>query len=199
MSDAFFDVVNRQRSCRSFRSDPVADDLIERMLSAATHAPSAENRQPWEFIVIRDTGTRHRVGELMLHAWTNGAQQWSEGRLTASLLDDVDVGMRGGVANAPVLIAACVDLDRTMEVTTGSSMFPAIQNLLLAATALGLGTALTTIATAFEQQLRALLALPETVRVVAIIPLGWPERTLGPPRRNPFATHTHRETYGTAW
>ncbi|MEY2462716.1 MAG: hypothetical protein QOH64_854, partial [Acidimicrobiaceae bacterium] len=61
---SFFDVVLRQRACRSFAPDPVGDDDIERILTAATHAPSAENMQPWVFVVVRDEATRASIGEL---------------------------------------------------------------------------------------------------------------------------------------
>ncbi len=80
-----------------------------------------------------------------------------------------------------------------------SSIFPAVQNLLLAATALGLGSALTTITTGYRAELQRLLDLPEHVRPVAVIPLGHPARPLGPPRREPFDAHTHRDRYGLRW
>jgi nitroreductase len=92
-----------------------------------------------------------------------------------------------------------VDLERGLEQTVGSSIFPAVQNLLLAASALGLGSALTTIATAFSAELAALTALPEHVRPVAVVPIGWPARPLAPGRRAPFPEHTAREQYGTPW
>jgi nitroreductase len=85
-----------------------------------------------------------------------------------------------------------------MRATIGSSIFPCVQNMLLAATALGLGSALTTLVTQVGE-LRALLALPEAVEATAVIPLGFPARPLGPPRREPVAEHTHRDRYGTAW
>jgi nitroreductase len=107
--------------------------------------------------------------------------------------------MTGGFASAPVLIVVCADLERGLEQTVGPSIFPAAQNLLLAATALGLGSALTTIATAFTSELSALLELPDHVRAVAVVPLGHPARALGPPKRGPFEERTHRETFGTPW
>jgi nitroreductase len=112
---------------------------------------------------------------------------------------DVDAGATGGLAAAPVMIVVCADTERGLVATVPSSIFPAVQNLLLAATALGLGSALTTITTAFAPELRVLLGLPEHLVPVAIVPLGWPARALGPPRRDPFAPHTHRERYGTGW
>jgi len=194
-----FDVVHRQRACRAFSADPVDDALLARVLDAATFAPSAENKQPWEFVVVRDAAARAALGDLTARAWEGGGRAFSEGRLSAGLLADVEAGATGGVAGAPVTIVACADTARGLAQTVPSSMFPAIQNLLLAATALGLGSALTTITTGFVAELRALLGLPETVLPVALVPLGWPARPLGPPRRESFSLHTHRERFGEAW
>lgn len=199
MSD-FFDVVSRQRACRDFDEDaPVTDDELARVLGAATCAPSAENKQPWEFVVVRDAAQRGRIGELTKRAWEQGGRTFSEQRLTPSLLADVDRGASGSVAAAPVQVVVCADTRRGLEATVGSSIFPAVQNLLLAATALGLGSALTTIATGYRAELQALLDLPKHVWPVAVIPIGRPARRLGAPRRDPFATHTHRERYGLGW
>jgi nitroreductase len=193
-----FDVVARQRACRSFSDSPVTDDEVGRLLDAAVHAPSAENHQPWEFVVVRDAGVRERVVALTARAWERARVHAAE-RLDAKLLADVDAGARGGFASAPVQVVVCVDLERGLEQTIGSSIFPAVQNLLLAATALGLGTALTTIATAYADELAEVLALPPHVRPVAVVPVGRPARPLGPPVREPFGAHAHRERYGTPW
>ncbi len=195
----FFDVVARQRAHRRFTDAPVDDATVERLLDAAVRAPSAENRQPWEFIVVRDAAIRNALGDLMTRAWDSGGRQWSEPRISEHLLADVESGMHGGFAGAPVMIVAAADLARTTEATVGSSLFPAIQNLLLAASALGLGSALTTIATSFGSELRELLALPDTLRVVAILPIGHPVKQLGPSRRDPAREHAHRNRFGTPW
>ena len=199
MSDDFFAVVGRQRACRAFSDAPVDDAVLAQILTAATFAPSAENRQPWEFVVVRDAALRAELGVLTRRAWEAGGRAFSEGRLSATMLAEVDRGATGGVAAAPVHVVVCADLERGLEVTVGSSVFPAIQNLLLAATAVGLGSALTTLTTTFAGELAALLGLPAHVRPVAVVPIGRPARPLGPPRREPFAQHTHRERYGTAW
>lgn len=194
-----FAVAARQRACRAYRDEPVGDDLVARVLDTATRAPSAENRQPWEFVVVRDAQRREALGELTRRAWEDHGRAFSETRLAPGLLADVDRGATGGIAQAPVHVVVCADLERGLEVTVGSSIFPAVQNLLLAATALGLGCALTTLSTAYTAELRELLGLPEHVLPVAVVPLGWPARPLGPPRREPFAAHTHRERWGAAW
>jgi nitroreductase len=195
----FFEVIHRQRAHRSYAPDPVSDGDLGRVLDAATFAPSAENRQPWEFVVTRDAQTRAAIGELMRRAWDTGGRAFSEARLDRRLLADVEHGATGGIESAPVHIVVCADVLRGLEQTVPSSIFPAVQNLLLAATALGLGSALTTIAAGYRDELQALLGLPGHVVAVAIVPLGHPARPLGPPRRDAFAAHTHRERYGTPW
>jgi nitroreductase len=199
MSESFFDVVARQRAYRAFSPDPVDDDAIGRILAAATFAPSAENKQPWEFVVVRDTATRAALGDLSRRAWESHGRAFSESRLTPKMLAEVDRGATGGVADAPVNIVVCADIQRGLEITIPSSIFPAVQNLLLAATALGLGSALTTISTGFRAEMQAILGLPDHVVPVALVPVGHPVQPLGPPRRAPFAERTHRERYDQSW
>ena len=93
----------------------------------------------------------------------------------------------------------CGDTAIGLESTLPSSVYPATQNLLLAATALGLGSAMTTLATLFADELRGLLGLPSSVRPMAVVPIGWPARPLGPPRRLPLEERAHRDRYGDPW
>lgn len=195
----FFDLVSSQRACRSFTDEPVPDDVIERVLTAGTYAPSAENTQPWAFIVVRAPEVRARIGELTRRAWQEGGRQFSVDRLTPGMLADVDRGALGGVSAAPVLIVVCGDTSQCVPAVLEASVWPAVQNLLLAATASGLGSALTTLATRFADELRDVLALPERVRAMAFVPLGHPAKTLGPPTRLPLSERAHREHYGAAW
>ena len=195
----FFRVARAQRACRVFSDEPVVDDLIARVLEAATYAPSAENRQPWEFVVVRDPSRRAQIGALMARAWEQHGRAYSEGRLSPELFEEVDRGATSSISAAPVLIVVAADTTRCLPVTVPSSIFPALQNLLLAAGAVGLGSALTTIATAFADELRAAVDLPESVVPVAVVPLGFPAKPLGPSRRDPFTAHTHRDTYNTPW
>ncbi len=195
----FFDVVARQRAYRAFADTPLSDDDVATVLAAATYAPSAENKQPWEFIVVRNADARATIGELTRRAWETTGRAFSEGRLSPKTFADVHRGATGGIAAAPVLVVVCADNERGLEQTVPSSIFPAIQNLLLAATARGLGSALTTITIGYRAELAALLALPPHVVPVAVVPLGHPARPLGRPKRDPFASHTHRERYGVPW
>ncbi len=195
----FFDVVHTQRACRSFSDDDVPDELLAKVLDAATFAPSAENKQPWAFVVVRDPDTRGRIAELTRQVWEGGARQYEETHLDARILADVDQGTTGGFARAPVAVVVCGDAGSAFESTLPSSVFPATQNLLLAATALGLGSALTTLATAMRDELSTSLALPDTVKPMAVVFLGWPAKKLGPPKRVSYREKTHRDRYGESF
>jgi len=195
-SAAFFEVAARQRACREYTDEPVDDPTVRRLLEAATRAPSAENTQPWVFVVVRDPQRRAAIGELTRRAWTQGARQFSEGRLTPDLLADVEVGALGGIAAAPVLVVVAGDTRLALEVVLGASIYPAVQNLLLGATALGLGSALTTLPTVAGRELADLVGLPPEVKALAVVPLGWPARRLGPSRRAPVADKAHAEVFG---
>jgi nitroreductase len=180
-----WEVIRSQRACRAYRDDDVDDAVVGRVLEAATFAPSAENRQPWVFIVVRDAESRRAIGELNRRAWAGGGRDYSKGRLSPALFADVEAGVAGGVSSAPVLVVVCGDGSLAHEATLGSSVFPAVQNMLLAASASGLGSALTTLPTVLGDELGDLLGLPDHVHPLAVVPLGWPARRLGPPRRRP--------------
>jgi nitroreductase len=195
----FFDVVLRQRATREFSDDAVGDELVERCLLAATHAPSAENLQPWVFVVVRDADQRARIADVTRRVWRAGGRQQSVGRLPDQLLAEVDRGAERGIGSAPVIVVVCGDSAVAHESTLASSIYPAVQNLLLAAAALGLGSAMTTLATHAPGELAAILELPEKVRPMAVVPLGHPKRPPGPPRRHPVSDRAHRDRYGTRW
>jgi nitroreductase len=173
----------------------VGDDLVEQVLDAARFAPSSENTQPWVFVVVREAERRARLTDLMDRLWSSV----TESDLAPRLQADVAAGFGGGFATAPVWIVIGADDQQAERREQASSIFPAVQNLLLAATALGLGSAMTTIAAYDPAEVRAIVELPESVRPYAMIPLGWPARPMGPPRRRPVAEIAHRDTYGTVW
>ncbi len=196
----FFDVVLGQRACRAFSDEPVPDDDVERILEAGTHAPSAENTQPWVFVVVRDDEVRAALSDLTRRLWSGGGRDWAKSRNTARLFDEVDALVDSGLGGAPVFIVVGDDTGAGAHPTSlGSSIFPAVQNILLAANALGYGSALTTLTTYAGDELRALVALPDHVTPMAIVPLGRPARPLGPPRRRPVAESTWRDRHGTPW
>jgi nitroreductase len=195
---SFFDVVLGQRACRAFTADPIPADDIARMLDAAVHAPSAENAQPWLFVVVRDARRRAQIAELTRRLWdAGGAREHSRPRLDAGLFAEVDGAIRSDFGGAPVLVVVAGDgRDATTRATLPASIFPAVQNLLLAANALGYGSALTTLTTVAAGELRAVVELPEDVEPMAVVPIGRPVRPLGPARRTPAGGKTFHDRYG---
>jgi nitroreductase len=125
-----------QRACRRFDPDgKVLDSDIEQMLQTAVHAPSAENTQPWSFIVVRDEESRKLLADWWTETWNAGGGDFIKGSLDdQALINDLEYGFnRGGFAAAPVVIVVCADTERVMEIYAAASIYPAVQNLLLAA------------------------------------------------------------------
>ena len=144
------------------------------VLQAAIHAPSGSNTQPWRFIVVRDAEQKARIARS-----TTGRAPTSprspRSRLPRSRRPHAD----------RLLIVACVRTPASGRAgfQTGASIYPACQNLMLAARALGLGTVLTTLHRRRKDELHAVLGIPDGIESAAIIPLGWPTRDYGPNRR----------------
>ncbi len=192
-------VLRRQRACRSFTDQPVDDATLTAILELATRAPSAQNLQPWEFVAVKDPDRRAAVWELGARLWEMGGAEASKGVVPDAMHDDVAQAVSSGFVEAPVSIVVGVDTTKCDRSMTGSSIWPAVQNLLVAATAHGLGSALTTISTLFADELRAIVGFPDTIDPMAVIPLGHPARVLGSSRREPVEEHAHREEYGHGW
>lgn len=197
--DAVQSVLRRQRAHRSFTDEPVPEEVITDILELATRAPSAQNSQPWEFVVVQDQERRAAMWELASRLWDMGAKDATDGKVANTMRDDVEHGVRVGFAGAPVSIVVCANAERWDLNLMDSSIWPATQNLMTAATAHGLGSALTTIGTILADDLRAILKLPESLTPLAVIPIGHPAKKLGSSRREPVSEHTHREEFGNAW
>jgi nitroreductase len=194
----FFAVALAQRAHRELLPDPLPDETVERLLEAATHAPSAENRQPWLFVVVRDAAVKQQIGAIAGRVWRDFGRDYSRGRISDHLLGEVERWATGGLAAAPVIVVVCGDTSLSDGRSLAASVYPATQNLCLAAQALGLGSLFSTLPTA-TPELSALLGLPEHVQPMSVVPLGLPARALRPPKRVAVRDKTFRDRYGTPW
>lgn len=193
------DLIRNQRGCRSFTDEPVSDADLETMLEAATHAPSAQNRQPWVFVAVRDSDARALVATLTQHVWQTGARAHAERDLEPRLFDAVDTFIESGYGGAPVLVVVAGDgRDGSSTALLASSIYPAAQNLLLAAAALGYGSSMTTLAAQVPDELAGIVGLPRGVRPFAVVPIGRPARPLSPPRRRPVRDVAYLDRFGTS-
>jgi nitroreductase len=195
---SLFDAIHSQRAIRHFSEQPVSDDAVEMMLRAAICAPSGGNRQPWRFVVIRDATIKRRLGQWYLSAWQ--AATADMGTLTQPYRYGAELAQQ--METVPVLILACIDHGEAGpgqgSLTRGASIYPAVQNLLLAARALGLGTVLTTLHTQYEREIKALLHIPDTVETAALIPVGYPAEgsRCGRARRMPLSEVVFHDRWG---
>ncbi|MDA0269511.1 MAG: nitroreductase family protein [Chloroflexi bacterium] len=173
------DLFRHQRAVRDWSDRPVTDDDLRIVLQAALHAPSGSNTQPWRFVVVRDQAVKDAISDEYEAAQTGDSAAPAARQPSGS----------GTLSRAPVLIVPCVQVPaRTGRAgfQTGASVYPACQNLMLAARAVGLGTVMTTRHRIRRAQIHAILRIPEGYDTAAIIPLGWPDRAYGPNRRAPL-------------
>ena len=177
-----FEAIGTQRAMRRLKDDPVSDEDVWKILNAAIKAPSGGNRQPWNFIVVRDAETKRKLAEYYLDAWNkvyaDGGGQPAQDDSSQSRVYRSANYLAHHLAEAPVLIIATVRGGGAAG--GGASIYPAVQNLMLAARALGLGTTLTSLHKLHEREVKELLGIPEGVETMALIPVGWPKGRFGP-------------------
>jgi nitroreductase len=196
----FYDVATTQRAMRRLKPDDVSDELLWRILSTATMAPSGGNVQPWNFLVVRDPEKKRKIGELYLDAWNRAygpARDVMMGNAASARTFRSADHLANHLAEAPVLIIATIKRGMpNISSTLGASIYPAVQNLMLAARAEGLGTTLTTLHKLHEDEVKSLLGIPDDVETMALIPVGWPRGKFGTPSRLPVEKVVYWDGWG---
>jgi nitroreductase len=188
--------ISSLRSVRKFEPDPIPDDKLRIILESASKAASGSNTQPWEFVVVRDAKMKARLKEPMLRTWLErlaGGIGMSQGM--RDVYDEATQMLRN-TEKVPVIIYCCLDLDRVgkSEEVRYASIYPAVQNLMLAAHALGLATCLTAHGSTparGEPEVKKILGVPDQVKIACLVYLGYPAVRLGPPKRRPLEKFTH--------
>ncbi|CAB4620016.1 unannotated protein [freshwater metagenome] len=206
MSDAenLYSILSTTRSIRRISDKPVDNATLERIMQAAVWAPSGGNRQPWRIIAVRDRDLKQQLGSLYAAQWAlyvDMNMKRVEGQ-PQEIIDQVSKGLAVGtqlaesLVDVPVVTLFVFDTREVfvtdgnlgrVSVVGGASLYPAVQNLLLAARAEGLGGVLTTLISSVEPQVRELLDIPEHWGVYAMVPLGYPKGSHGPLRRAPLS------------
>lgn len=182
------------RSIRRYLDRPVTDEQLARVMYLATRAPSGSNRQPFRFVVLRNgpkaTAVRGLLAEGAADVWA-GKRDRGEfpdprpGSRTQRMLDAMEHYV-DTFADAPVIVLPCMVRYRDPTPTEGASIYPAVQNLLLGARAVGLGGALTMFHQTREAEIRTELGVPNEAFIAATITLGVPAGSHGPVRRKPL-------------
>ena len=188
------------RSVRKFKPDPVAEDKIRVILESASKAASGSNTQPWEFVVVRDAKVKARLKEPMLRTWLERLAGSSGMSPRMRDVYDEATEMLRNTEKVPVIVYCCVDLNRVgkSEEVRYASIYPAVQNLMLAAHGLGLATCLTvhgSTATRGEPEVKKILGIPDHVKVACLVYLGFPAVRLGRPKRKPIEEFVHYDRW----
>jgi nitroreductase len=183
-----FEAIHRRRAVRRFLPDPVSREDIHIILDAANWAPSAMNRQQWEFLVV--TGKKiGEMGESFKRIIEEYTRNWDSSRMRGSPFTREEfIRFAATYGGAPVVIVVLTDTAETKDFQRANleSASAAMQNLLLAATARGLGTCWMTGPLNDEKTLRRILSIPETREIVSVTPLGYPDGIpAAPPRLDP--------------
>lgn len=197
------------RTIRRYTDEPVPGDALRAMMFAATRAPSGSNRQPFRMLLLTDgpkaIAAKQIIGGAARAAWNAKRSRDSYDSGTGAVEDSPKARMarvmQGYVdefESVPVLVLPCLQRYREPNSFEGASVYPAVQNLLLAARALGYGGALTGWHLAVEAELRELLEIPDDVFVAGTITIGKPAGAHGPVRRRPMRELVYTETWGSS-
>jgi nitroreductase len=187
-----YEAMRTLRAVRRLKPDPIPDDILRRVLEAATWAPSGGNRQPWRIIAVKDPERKRRLGDLYRERWNVFSKSY-RASFSAEVSPEVRKRNERMLAAADYLVAhfgespviaifcfnpkdlAVTDANlQRVSVVGGGSIYPAVENLLLACRAEGLGCVLTTLLCADEPQVKELLAIPDPWGTAAVVPIGYP-------------------------
>lgn len=208
-------LMQTQRAVRRLRSDPLPMDVLSRILQAGAWAPSGGNVQPWRMVVVQDPVVRKGIGDLYRPQWGKYAAgsrkqlERLEGETKAKQARMLEAADHLGdhLGDAPVILVFCfnpnlmaitdADLGRA-SVVGGGSVYPAVQNIMLAARAEGVGCVLTTLLCFEEAAMRQLLDIPDDWFTCGVVPLGYPERGgYGPTSRRPVGKLAFGDRWGS--
>ncbi|MCL2428007.1 MAG: nitroreductase family protein [Alphaproteobacteria bacterium] len=200
-----FEIIHTARSMRRLRPDPVPEHLIKTILDAAISAANGGNTQKWRFLVVRDAAIKKAVQALYKRAFDEViGPRYERADPPPGVTRERYQRQHGAVRyltehfhEAPVWIVACLE-DGIGEPPrwAGASIYPAVQNMLLAARALGLGATLTTRHLLYEREAEAALGLPQGVHSYAILPIGYPMGRFGPVGRGPLGDFVYQDRWG---
>jgi nitroreductase len=221
-----FDAIYSARALRRLKPDPVPEEIITRILDAAIRAPSAGNAQNWAFVVVRDVEQRRKLGVIYRKASDIASEIYkARGRPAHMNEEQYRRFLTSGaylwdhMGEAPVLLIPCLydrppparatlppSLQAIYEGELAyerrirpASIYPAVQNIILACRAFGLGTVITTNHIRCEDDVKTVLGLPSHVSTYALMPVGYPQGKFGPLARRPVGEVAYADRWGTAW
>jgi nitroreductase len=203
------EAIRTLRSMRNLKRDPLDPQIVRVILEAAGKAPSGGNTQPWEFIVVTDPVVKEKLRDLVvegLEIYANSNLLIPKDKVVGFLSSDNPVvRMAQNTDKVPVLILTCLNAKRARRFTdewsvleeqaNWASVFPAVENLLLAARALGFGTAISIFPLFKMKELKQLFSLPEYAKPAILVYLGYPAAPFSEPKRLPIEDFIHENKW----
>jgi len=193
-SQDLFEIIGSTRAMRRLKPDPVPDELVLKIIEAGTCAPSGGNAQAWRFLVVKSPEIKRAVQVYYQRAYDEFVRPRYDGAPPPGVTPEAYQRQKSAVEHltqhfheAPVWIVPCLLHGGRPTRGDGASIYPAVQNMLLAARALGLGATLTSRHLAYERETEEILGLPPGAHSYAIIPIGYPLGRFGPVRRAPLS------------
>ncbi len=223
---SLFEAMYSARALRRLKPDPVPEEVLTKILDAAIRAPSAGNAQSWSFVVVRDAQQRAKLGEIYRKASDIASAIYANREWLAHMSDQqYRQFMSSGsylwdhMGEAPVLLVPCMRRPRLppcnslppdiqarydeelayAERIRGASIYPAVQNIILACRAFGLATLITTNHIRYEENVKAVLSIPRDEDTYALMPIGYPEARFGPLSRRPVVEVAFADRWSNPW
>ncbi|MFK7917899.1 MAG: nitroreductase family protein [Ilumatobacter sp.] len=217
ISSDLYETMSTLRAVRKLRSDPIPDDVLDRVLQAACWAPTGGNQQPWRVVVVTDAAVKQGLADIYAPEWAQysagfmkrieglGAEEYAKWERILAAGDH----LADHLGEAPAILMFCANpkmmaitdakLDR-VSIVGGGSVYPAIQNLMLACVAEGLGCTLTTLHCLREADVKSLLDIPDGWATAGMVPIGYPVgKGHGPITRLAPADMAYRNTFGSSF
>jgi nitroreductase len=217
-----FETMYTARALRRYKTDPIPDEVITKILDAAIRAPSGSNQQNWVFVVVKDAAKKKKISEIYARGakilstvYANRPRPAHMTEKEFQVLMNSAMYLFDHLEEAPVQLFACLRADTggpipnmppevaaqmgKMARIGGSSIYPAVQNIILACRAFGIGTVLTTLHIFYEEEVKEILGLPRDIQTYALLPMGYPINKFGPLKRRPVSEVAYLDTYGNNW
>jgi nitroreductase len=196
-----FEALYSTRALRRFKPDPVPDEVLFQVVDAAIRAPAGGNQQMWHFLVVRDEGLRRKIAAWYEDGWNNSGYPAIENDAAAlaamprqqQLVVRSAAYLAHNMHEAPVLVFVCGPR------SAGASIYPAVQNFLLACRGMGLASALTTLYMRNFDKVVEALGIPEGQQAFALLPVGYPRDRFGAVTRRPVHKHASLDRWGSEW
>ncbi len=212
MSDiGLFEAIYSTRSMRRLKPDPIPREVLDQIITAGVHAPSGSNFQNWGFVIVEAADDKRFIRDQYLKYYREMERLGSIPRMAdippdRRRLFEAAIHLAEHMDEVPVIMLACTGTDfptyadannpRSITATLHASIYPAVQNILLAARALGVGATLTTLHYFFEEELKQRLHIPTDKEIAGLIPMGYPHGRFGPTTRGPASDVTHWGRWG---